>query len=104
MVHRLVVSFGQPADAAAFDDYRQSTHIPLVLQLPGLRRLTVGHAQPMDPSLPAPYLVAELDFESAEAMGAALGSPQGGAVNGDLPNFATGGVELTHFEVQELTG
>ena len=102
MVHRLVVSFGQPEDPAVFDAYRVGTHIPLVKQLPGRLHLTVGHAQPIDPAQPWPYLVAELDFESEEAMGRALGSPEGGTVGSDLANFATGGAVLTHFDVHDL--
>lgn len=100
MVHRLVVSYGQPADPAAFDAHYRETHAPLALQQPGLVRLTYGHATSLDPAQPAPYLVAELDFDSEEAMGASLASPEGRAAGKDLANFATGGVTFTHFEVQ----
>jgi uncharacterized protein (TIGR02118 family) len=44
--------------------------------------------------------VAELDFDSQEAMGAAMASPEGRAAGKDLANFATGGVTFTHFDVQ----
>ena len=80
MVHRLVVSYGQPADPAAFDAYYRETHTPLALKQPGLVRLTFGHAASLDPSQPAPYLVAELDFDSEQAMGESLvvaGGPGG---------------------------
>ena len=100
MVHRLVVSYGQPADPAAFDAYYRETHTPLALQQPGLVRLTFGHAASLDPSRTAPYLVAELDFDSEETMGAAMASAEGRAAGKDLPNFATGGVTFTHFDVQ----
>lgn len=102
MVHRLVVSYGQPADPAAFDAYYRDTHTPLARALPGLVRLTVGHARPVDPAQPAPYLVAELDFDSEEAMGAALASEQGRATGADLRNFATGGASMAHFAVREV--
>ena len=101
MVHRLVVSYGQPADPAAFDAYYRETHTPLALQQPGLVRLTFGHAASLDPSRPAPYLVAELDFESESAMNDTLASPEGRAAGKDLRNFASGGVTFTHFEVHE---
>ena len=39
MVHRLVVSYGQPDDPAAFDAYYRDTHTPLATSLPGLVRL-----------------------------------------------------------------
>ena len=103
MVHRLVVNYGQPDDPAAFDAYYRDVHTPLALKQPGLRRLTFGHAQSLDPAQQAPYLVAELDFESEQSMGEALGSPEGKAAGADLANFATGGVTLAHFDVHDAT-
>jgi uncharacterized protein (TIGR02118 family) len=102
MVHRLVVSYGQPDDPAAFDTYYRDTHTPLATKMPGLVRLTVGKPQALDPSQPAPYLVAELDFDSEQAMGAAFGSEEGKAAAGDVANFATGGATMTHYEVNEV--
>ena len=101
MVHRLVVSYGQPADSAAFDAYYRETHTLLALKQPGLVRLTFGHATSLDPSQPAPYLVAELDFESEEAMGQTLSSPEGRAAGKDVANFATGGATFVHFAVHQ---
>jgi uncharacterized protein (TIGR02118 family) len=101
VVHRLVVSYGQPQDPAAFDAYYRDTHTPLALQQPGVLRLTFGHPRSLDPSQPAPYLVAELDFESQQAMNETLASPEGRAAGKDIANFATGGVTFTHFEVTE---
>ena len=103
MVHRLVVSYGQPADPAAFDAYYRETHTPLALKQPGLVRLTYGHAQSLDPRQQGPYLVAELDFDSEEAMGASLASPEGRAAGKDVANFATGGVTFVHFDVQQAS-
>ena len=99
MVHRLVVSYGQPADPAAFDAYYRNTHTPLALAQPGLVRLTFGHAAALDPAQSVPYLVAELDFDSEQVMKESLSSPEGRAAGKDLANFATGGVTFTHFDV-----
>ena len=43
---------------------------------------------------PPYYRMAEFWFESEAAMAAAMGSPEGRAVEGDLANFATGGVTI----------
>jgi uncharacterized protein (TIGR02118 family) len=52
------------------------------------------HCTSLDGS-PAPYyLLAELSFASAEALNAALGSPEGRATAADLANFADGGVTM----------
>ncbi|MDP9391553.1 MAG: EthD family reductase [Actinomycetota bacterium] len=101
-MHRLLVSYGRPDDPEAFDAYYRDVHTPLALQQPGLIGLTIGHGTSLDPSQPAPYLVAELDFESEQAMGEALKSPEGRATGKDLANFATGGVTLAHFDVQTV--
>jgi uncharacterized protein (TIGR02118 family) len=101
MVHRLVVSYGKPEDPAAFDAYYRDVHTPLALKQPGLLALTFGHAVSMDPAQSVPYLVAELDFESEQAMGQTLSSPEGRAAGKDLANFATGGVTFAHFDVHE---
>ena len=101
MVHRLVVSYGQPTDPAAFDAYYRETHTPLALAQPGLLRLSYGHPKSLDPSHTPPYLVAELDFESEEAMGETLSSPEGRVAGKDVRNFATGGVTFVHFDVQQ---
>lgn len=102
MVHRLVVSYGQPEDPAAFDAYYRDTHVPLATEMPGLVRYTIGSPQAMDPSQSVPYLVAELDFESEQEMGAAFNSSEGKAAAGDVANFATGGATMTHYEVDEV--
>ena len=103
MVHRLVVSYGQPEDPAAFDAYYRETHAPLALQQPGLVRLTYGHASSLDPRQTAPYVIAELDFDSEEAMNASMASPEGRAAGKDIANFATGGATFVHFDVQQAS-
>jgi uncharacterized protein (TIGR02118 family) len=102
MVHRLVVSYGQPDDPGAFDDYYRDTHVPLAMEMPGVVAFRVGHAKPVDPSQQVPYFVAELDFESEEAMGHAFGSPEGQAAAADVANFATGGATMAHYDVREV--
>jgi uncharacterized protein (TIGR02118 family) len=103
VVHRLIVQYGQPTDPAAFDQHYRDVHVPLVQKVPGLVRFTVGHPRSMDPSTPAPYAVAELDFESAEAMGQALSTEEGRATGADVPTFASGGVSMASFDVDDVT-
>jgi uncharacterized protein (TIGR02118 family) len=103
MVHRLVVSYGQPEDPAAFDAYYRDTHAPLASAQPGLVRFVFGHPRSLDPSQEAPYLVAELDFDSEQAMGESMSSPEGRAAGKDIGNFATGGATFVHFDVQQAS-
>jgi uncharacterized protein (TIGR02118 family) len=77
-----------------FERYMRETHLPLVLRMPGLRRLVVNWVHP-DPNGPVPAYeaVAEDWFDDAGAMGAALASPEGKAVVEDAPNV----FDMSHF-------
>ena len=85
----------------AFRRYWRETHAPLVLGLPGLRRLVLNYALPTGPNeVPACDGISEDWFESAEAMQAAFGSPAGRAVFADAPHFLDMG-RLRMFVVEE---
>jgi uncharacterized protein (TIGR02118 family) len=102
VTHRLLVQYGRPTDPAAFDTHYREVHVGLAQKIPGLQRFTIAHPTPLGGE--APYLVAELDFESEEAFGAGMGSPEGQAAAADLENFASGGAALSHFAVEDVTG
>jgi uncharacterized protein (TIGR02118 family) len=93
-MHVLMVCYGHPTDPAAFDAHYTSTHAPLAEKIPGMSSFTYRHTTSIDGSQPPYYLIAELSFPSAEAMGASLGSPEAQAATADVPNFATGGVTM----------
>ena len=71
-MHVLTVCYGHPSDPAAFDAYYTSTHTPLAEKIPSLVSFTVRHCASLDDSAPPYFLIAELGFDSAEAMAAAL--------------------------------
>jgi uncharacterized protein (TIGR02118 family) len=48
------------------------------------------------------HLIAFLEFDSADAIQAALASPVGGEVADDLRNFAEAGVELLIVDTKEI--
>ena len=84
-----------PTDPAAFERYYFDRHVPLAKTIPGLRSYEVTHGPIATMCGPAPYhLIATLSIDSRAAIDAALTSPQGQAIAGDLGNFATGGVDV----------
>ncbi len=93
-MHVLTVCYGHPADPAAFDAYYTSTHAPLAAKIPGMASFTFRHCASLDGSPPPYYVLAELSFDSQEAMNAGLSSPESAAAAADVPNFATGGVTM----------
>jgi uncharacterized protein (TIGR02118 family) len=92
---KLVVAYGPPEDPAAFDRYYADTHVPLVHKIPALRRFEAGKVLGTpDGSAPPFYYLAELSFDTAEDLQAALGSAEGQAAAADVATFASGGATL----------
>lgn len=99
---RVLVLYNTPEDPEAFDRYYEENHIPLAKQLPGLLRYTVSKNVTPAGGDAKYHLIAELDWESREAMQAAFGSPIGAQTAADVPKFATGGSSLLIYEVAEV--
>lgn len=100
---KLMVLYGKPTDTAEFDAHYYQTHVPLAKKIPGLRRYEVSSGPVAAPQGTSQYhMVAQLEFDSLLALGAALGSPEGHAVAADLGKLATGGVELLVMETREI--
>jgi len=97
---KFVVMYGQPEDPAAFDAHYADTHVPLVEQIPNLRRFEAGKVVGTpDGGAPPFYYLAELSFDDAAAMQAAMGSAEGQAAGADVGTFATGGATVMIVEV-----
>ena len=98
-MHKVLVLYNHPADADAFKRYYEQSHVPLADKLPGLlsARYTFS-VQGLGAESPY-FCVWEGMFESEAAMGAAVASPAGQAVVGDMPNYATGGAVILHYEI-----
>ena len=91
---RLVALYNVPEDLEAFDAHYRDTHAGIVARYPNLRdvRLTkpAGVA-----GREAPYhLMAEMVFDTAAELQAALMSEAGAESAKDLRNFASAGVTL----------
>ncbi len=98
---KLIAIYKKPRNATAFDTYNVTTHAPLAKTIPDLRSYEVSSGAvglPIDPD--GVHLVAILGFDSADAIRAALGTPEGQAAAGDRANFADGGVDLMIFDTK----
>jgi uncharacterized protein (TIGR02118 family) len=99
-MHRLLVLYPLPTDPDHFRSYYESTHLPLVAKMPGLR----GYRYSFDVSAGAgesPYFcVFEADFDDAAALSAGRSSTEGQAVAADVSNYATGGVVVLDYELR----
>jgi uncharacterized protein (TIGR02118 family) len=72
-------------EGATFDhDYYQNKHVPLAVKTWGLSGAQI------DKGLNGPYVAAvHFEFESTEAMGAAMAAVGTGAVMADVANYTT---------------
>ncbi len=96
---KVVVLYGHPTDPATFEEYYANTHMPLVEKVGAPRTEATRIVGTPDGSPPPYYRVFEIWFENMQQLQQALGSPEGQAISGDLPNFATGGATILIGEV-----
>jgi uncharacterized protein (TIGR02118 family) len=91
------VIYNTPKDSAAFETYYSANHLPLVTSVQqeiGFDRADLTRfTSNLDGSAPAKYRQAELCFSSMDALKKGLATPGFKKVGGDLPNFATGGLD-----------
>jgi uncharacterized protein (TIGR02118 family) len=100
---RLVVMYGTPNDADAFDRYYFASHVPLAKKIPGLRKYEVSRGVVASPAGPAKFhLIATLHFDDMKAIQDAFASPQGQAAAADVATFATGGADMMFFDSAEI--
>jgi uncharacterized protein (TIGR02118 family) len=82
MTARFLALYETPTDPEAFARHYRQIHIPLIRQLPRLRRYTVGHDIIALHGAPY-YLIAELEWDSMDELRAAFASPEGRATAAD---------------------
>ena len=100
---RLLVLYKQPADTSAFDRHYSETHIPIAKKLPGLRSYIVSSGKTdLVAGDQAPYLIAELEFDSKADLQAAMSSAEGQATVADLASFAQAGVTVLAFDTHSV--
>ncbi len=97
---KLVVMYGHPTDPEAFEKYYAETHLPIAGQIPGVSKVELGKfVGTPDGSKASQYRMAEVYFDSLESLQKNMGSTEGQAAVNDIPNFATGGVDVSIAEV-----
>ncbi len=98
---RIIVLFGKPKDPEAFDKEYWEQHVPLVKQMPGLKKYTVSRAVSAPRGEPAYYMVVELEFETMEALKKSLEAPNSRDIGRHGVKMATGGITFLYAESKE---
>jgi uncharacterized protein (TIGR02118 family) len=92
MVKAVYILYKRPdMDHQEFRRYWKDVHGPIAAKMPGLRKYVQNHVLPgAVPGQQPCDGIAELWFDSPEAMQAGLASPEGAATMADIPNFLDG--------------
>lgn len=98
---KLVALYRKPADPSAFDKHYFEVHLPLVRKTPGLRKAEITRVTGAPFADAKYYLMAELYYDSVDALNVANASPEGKAAGRDLMSFAADVVTLFFGEVGE---
>ncbi|WP_433731841.1 EthD family reductase [Nocardia sp. CA-129566] len=102
-MHKLVVLYPKPADPDHFRDYYETNHLPLATKMPGLLAWRYSFDVTATNGESPYFAVFEGDFADAAAMDAARASQQGQRAAADVVNYATGGVVVIDYPVQDGT-
>lgn len=97
---KYVALYRTPDDAAAFDEHYFGTHVPLANATPGLVRAEIARVLKTVTGEPALHVMAELYFESYDAMKAAFKTPEWAASGANLAEW--GGLELVSMYIAEV--
>lgn len=96
---KLIALYRKPSEPEEFDKHYTDVHTPLVERYPGLRKLEITRITGAPIGETKFHVMAEMYFDSKDAMDAALSSPEGKAVARDLMSFAAEVVTVFHGEV-----
>jgi uncharacterized protein (TIGR02118 family) len=97
---KLIALYRKPSDIGSFDRHYFDVHLPLLKKTPGLRKLEVTRITGAPIGDSKFHLMAEMYYDSADAMNAANASPEGRAAGRDLMGFAAEVVTLFFGEVE----
>ena len=98
---KLIALYRKPDDVEAFNTHYFEKHLPLAKSIPGLRKIEITKITGAPIGDAKHHLMAELYFDSLDAMNAGNASPEGRATARDLMNFAANVVTLFYGEVVE---
>ena len=85
---KLVALYKNPPDPEEFDKHYNAIHLPLVRKYPGLRKLEVTRITGAPIGEAKFHIMAEMYFDTREAMDTALASSEGKAIARDIMSFA----------------
>ena len=100
---RILALHGRPKDSSPYDHHYLDVHMPIVLRIPGVKKIRYGKVIGTPDETEPPYwLVSDVYFEDESALRKALASPEMAEAFADSPNFATGGLTIMFCETHDI--
>lgn len=96
---KLIVTYGHPESPEAFEKYYFDTHLAIASKIKAEKVELSKMIGTPEGQQTSNYRMAELYFDSLEDLQQQMGSEEGQAAVNDIPNFATGGVDVSIAEV-----
>jgi uncharacterized protein (TIGR02118 family) len=96
---KLIALYKRPDNIEEFEKHYTDIHTPLIEKMPGLRKLEVARITGSPIGEAKHYLIAEMYFDSHEALTAAMASSEGKASARDLMGFAGSIVTMFYADV-----
>jgi uncharacterized protein (TIGR02118 family) len=97
---KMIALYQRPEDIQGFLDHYENVHMPIVRQLPGLRKVELNKFFDLRGGEANPFLLAEMYFESRDALLAALKSPAGKESGKDAQAFFGKYVQVMFADVE----
>jgi len=100
-MYRLVNLYPWPDDPEEFKRYFLEVHMPIAEHVPGALRRGYAFAPNIIGDLDC-FCVFEADYESEEALKAALATPEAQAAGADVPNYSPKPPRVLLYELEEI--
>jgi len=84
---KMIVTYTEPTNIEGFQEHYFNVHIPLVEKLPNIKNASVQYVKQTMNTDENLYLVAQLEFENLQELGAAMQSQEGQETAGDVANL-----------------
>ena len=101
-MHKVHILFGPPLDNAAFVEYFEETHRPILNSLPDVVAIEVNWVVGAMTGDLSVHLIVELIFATEAALQDGLNSAAGQKMARDYPSFASGGVTILFSNSETL--
>ena len=98
---KLVALYRKPTDLELFNKHYHEIHLPLIRKTPGLRKIEITRITGAPIGESKYHIMAEMYYDSIDAMNAGNASPEGRAAAKDLMSFAADVVTLFFGDVQQ---